>query len=354
MTDVYKKLARHLDNTPGGFPETPTGIELKILKQLFTPQEAQLALSLIMLQEPAETIANRAGEPVEDVLPQLLKMAEKGLILHNRVKDQSLFMQLQFVVGIWEYQVNRLTESLIRDFNEYVPYLTRSQFANKTQQLRVVPVRKAVTTELAVMDYERLDNIIRAQSKILVAPCICRKEHLMSGEGCGKLEEACLMFGSAAHIYENRGIGRVISQDEALDIIQQGIHQGLVPQPTNSKKPINICLCCSCCCQILKNIKAYDAPAQIVHSNYQAIVDNSACTGCQSCEDICPMDAIDVDKEQICASVNLKRCIGCGLCVTACLFDAIKLMPKAADKQVEPPTSIIDTYMTIAKEKGLI
>ncbi len=49
-------------------------------------------------------------------------------------------MLLQFVVGIWEYQVNRLTQQLIKDFNEYVPYLMKSQETHKTQQLRVVPV----------------------------------------------------------------------------------------------------------------------------------------------------------------------------------------------------------------------
>ena len=65
MTDVFKKLAIHLDNTPSGFPETESGVELRILKQLFTPEEAQLALSLMFMPETAEVIAKRAGlDPV--------------------------------------------------------------------------------------------------------------------------------------------------------------------------------------------------------------------------------------------------------------------------------------------------
>ena len=32
MTEIYKKLAKHLNNTPGGFPETESGVELRILK----------------------------------------------------------------------------------------------------------------------------------------------------------------------------------------------------------------------------------------------------------------------------------------------------------------------------------
>ena len=40
MTDVYQDLARHLDNLPAGFPRTETGVEIRILKRLFTPREA--------------------------------------------------------------------------------------------------------------------------------------------------------------------------------------------------------------------------------------------------------------------------------------------------------------------------
>ena len=270
--------------------------------------------------------------------------------LHKDGEDS--FMLLQFVVGIWEYQVNRLTRELIEDFNEYVPYLMETMFETKTKQLRVVPVSKAINTELNIMDYESLESIIRAQSKILVAPCICRTEHNMMGNGCDKLVEACLVFGSGAYIYENRGVGRDITQDEALEIIKKGIKQGLVPQPSNTQKVINICLCCDCCCQILKNIKEVEAPAKLVHSNFQAGINQDECTGCQSCEEICPMDAITMNSDDI-AEVNLDRCIGCGLCVTTCEFDAIFLKDKEISEKLTPPQNIIDTYTQIAVEKGL-
>ena len=42
--EIYQKLARHLDNLPGGFPPTETGVELRILRRLFTPEQAELAL----------------------------------------------------------------------------------------------------------------------------------------------------------------------------------------------------------------------------------------------------------------------------------------------------------------------
>ena len=353
MTDIYKKLALHMDNTPSGYPETESGVELRILKQLYTPEEAELALSLVMMPEPVEAIAERAGKDPELIEPVLIEMGRKGLIVHVSKGGSSFYMLMHFVVGVWEYQVNRLTKELIRDFNEYVPHLIKAQYKNKTQQMRVIPVQKAVNTELNIMDYEQVENIIRSQSKILVAPCICRKEHNMMDHGCDKLAEACLVFGSGAYIYENRGIGRIIDHDEAIEIVKKGVEQGLVPQPSNSKKPTNICLCCDCCCQILKNIKDFDEPAKIVSSNFQAAVDSDACTGCQACEDICPMDAVDMDDDSITAVVNYDRCIGCGLCVTVCEFEAMSLEDKLVTERIEPPANVVETYMAIFKEKGL-
>jgi len=353
MENVYKKLAIHLDNTPSGFPETESGVELKILKQLFTPQEAELALCLVLMPEPVEAIAKRAQKDTKEIEPMLIEMGKKGLIIHINKNGTNTFMLLHFVVGIWEYQVNRLTKELIKDFNEYVPHLVKSQYKNKTQQLRVVPVAKSVNTELNIMDYEQVENIIKSQSKILVAPCICRKEHTIMGEGCDKPSEACLVFGGGAYIYESRGIGRTISQEEALDIVKEAEKHGLVAQPSNAKKPLNICLCCECCCQILKNIKNFEAPAKLVSSNFQAFVDSDECTGCFACRQICPMNAIDTDEGENVSMVNLDRCIGCGLCVTVCEFDAMSLKDKAETEKIEPPANLVETYMNIAKEKGL-
>ncbi len=353
MTDVFKKLAVHLDNTPGGYPSTESGVELRILKQLFTEDEAELALSLMQMPESAEAIAERAGKELETVKSTLIEMGVKGTIVHVNRNGADTFMLLQFVVGIWEYQVNRLTKELIKDFNEYVPYLMKDQYSHKTQQLRVVPVEQSVTTDLNVMAYNQVEEIIRSQSKILVAPCICRKEHTMMDEGCGKIEEACLIFGGGAYVYESRGIGRTISQNEALKIIDNGVKQGLVLQPSNSKKPINICLCCSCCCQILNNIKNLDAPSKVVAANFHAQVIEDDCTGCQACEEICPMDAIGMEEDTMVAQIEKDRCIGCGLCVSACEFEAMRLIEKDQSQQIDPPANLVETYMNIAKEKGL-
>ena len=54
------------------------------------------------------------------------------------------------------------------------------------------------------------------------------------------------------------------------------------------------------------------------------------------------------------AGVNLDRCIGCGLCVSRCEFGAITLVAKEKPEQYAVPSHIVDTYMDMARERGLI
>jgi electron transport complex protein RnfB len=349
MSDVYERLAKHLDNLPGGFPATDSGVELRILKRLFTPQEAEAAMGLSMMQQPALAIAKRLNMDASTTTQLLESMSKKGLIIKTSKGGEDKYMAAQFVVGIWEYQVNDLNEGLIKDFNEYSPHLMEEQVKQKTKQLRVIPVSQSISAGMHVMLYEEAENIIKGQSKIVVADCICRKEQKMVGKGCDRPMETCLIFSGGAYLYESRGIGRSITQEEALEILNQGVEAGLVLQPGNSQKPINICMCCGCCCQILKNLKIMDRPAKLVNTSYYAAVNEDECTACGTCEDRCQMDAITVDEV---AHVNIDRCIGCGLCVMACEFEAIKLFGKDKEERWIPPQNVVAKYADIARERG--
>ena len=352
MTDVYKKLAEHLDNLPTSYPSTDSGVELRILKRLFTPEEAEIATTLTMMPEPVVGIAERTGRDPAALAETLAEMSRKGLIFRISKGDKTLYSAAQFVIGIWEYHVNSLDEDLIRDVNEYMPTLMKKGLLSaKTQQLRVVPVSKSISAGMTVTPYEAAEAIINKQSKIVVSPCICRKEQKMVGKGCDKPEEVCLAFGAGAYYYEQNGLGRSIDKAEALDILKAGVDAGLVLQPGNQQKPLNICMCCGDCCGILKNMKTLDKPAQMVHTNYYAQVDEDLCTACEACVERCQMDAITVDEA---ALVNLDRCIGCGLCVTDCPTEAITLEEKAEDSRYLPPKNVFETYKNIAQERGLM
>lgn len=261
-------------------------------------------------------------------------------------------MAAQFVIDIWEYHLNDLDEDLIRDVNEYLPRLKKENWTRQeTKQLRVVPVAQSMSAEIRTMPYKVAEDIIHSQSKIVVSPCICRREHDMVGKGFGKPMEVCLSFGGGAYYYEENGLGRSISQEEALATLRIGMDAGLVLQPGNAQKPTNICMCCDCCCQVLKNLKALDSPAKTVHTNYYADVIEDNCIACEACVDRCQMDAITVDEV---ARIAAERCIGCGLCVAECPRDAMAMRQKEADEQYVPPANVIETYLNMAKERGLM
>jgi Pyruvate/2-oxoacid:ferredoxin oxidoreductase delta subunit len=351
MSQAYEKLADHLNHLPGGYPRTESGVELRILERLFSPEEADLATKLGMIPETAEQIADRLGEDATHLANRLDSMAQRGLIFRSSKGGQTSYMAAQFVMGIWEYQVQSLDEGLIQEVNEYLPHLMRDVWAGTaTKQLRVVPVEESLEPEAGVMPFDRAEELLESQSKIVVAPCICRREHRMTGHGCGRSEETCLVFGGGAHFYEENGLGRPVSVEEAKRILRKSLDEGLVLQPGNAQKPVSLCLCCGCCCQVLKHIKAFDRPAESVHTNFLAQVIPESCTACGACEAICQMEAIAVTDEV--AEVDRDRCIGCGLCVHACEFDAVRLVNR--EYQYEPPKNVVETYSRIAKERGLM
>ncbi len=57
MTDPYYRLAQRLDELPHGFPPDESGVEIKILQKIFSPEDAETALLLRAIPETAETIA---------------------------------------------------------------------------------------------------------------------------------------------------------------------------------------------------------------------------------------------------------------------------------------------------------
>ena len=352
MNEVYERLAKHLDNLPAGFPATDSGVEIRILKRLFTPEEAEAALALTMFPESAKSIAKRLEKNTTATEKLFYSMSQKGLI-GRAGKEKNKYIAANFIIGIWEYNVDNLTEKLIHDANEYIPkIMERIWSKQKTQQLRVIPVSKSISAEMNIMPYEKAESIIKKQSKIVVAPCICRKEQNMVGHGCDRPMETCLMLGSMAFYYEQNGIGRNVSQDEAQEILNKGIETGLVLQPSNSQRPEVICMCCGCCCLVLKNLNKMNEPAKIAYTNYYSTVREERCTICGNCEDICQMGAISMEDES--AVISLARCIGCGLCFSRCEFDAITLHKKEESEKYTIPANTIEQYMTIAQERGLV
>ena len=131
--DVYPRLREFMDTLPAGFPATPTGVEIKILMKLFTPEEAELTMKLEKEPEEVPVIAERTGIDESELAERLEEMAQKGLIFRVRDGDKALYQAFQFLVGIYEFQLKTLDKEFCELFEEYLPYLGLSLMAIKTK-----------------------------------------------------------------------------------------------------------------------------------------------------------------------------------------------------------------------------
>jgi ferredoxin len=82
-------------------------------------------------------------------------------------------------------------------------------------------------------------------------------------------------------------------------------------------------------------------------TNFYAEVDANECTGCETCIEICQMEAIKLTDNI--AQIKQKRCIGCGNCVVKCPSEAISLKKK--DRQFIPFPTMDDLFDKIMQRK---
>ncbi|HEX9188223.1 MAG TPA: 4Fe-4S binding protein [Vicinamibacteria bacterium] len=357
--DVYRRLQRHLDTLPVGFPATASGVELRILKRLFTPEEAEVALALSALPETVDKVRHRLpGRTEEDLERTLDRMAEKGAIFGGRTMARAgrkRYSRAPLVIGMYEAQVDRLTKEMQEDFDQYA----RDGFAStllgaKTKQMRTIPVNARFVPERLVGRYDDARRMIEEGDGPWAARnCVCRQGKDLLGEPCRQTasRRVCLMIGSAARASVTAGDGRALTREETLALLDQAERDGMVLQPANAQDPAFMCLCCGCCCGMLQTAKLFPKPAEYLQSNYQAVVDAGLCSECGTCHSRCPMEALS--RGDGATAVDLDRCIGCGLCVGTCPTEAVTLRAKA--ERTVPPRDLKALYGRIMAERfGLL
>jgi len=356
-TSQYRKLQQHLDSLPVGFPETESGVEIRILKHLFTPEEAEIAIFLNLLPETIQKINKRLKKKKKNLTDSELEKildssADKGAIsLHITSGGKKYFSIALLAIGMFEFQVNRMTKEFYKDFVQYMDEGFRDEFLRtRIPQLRTIPTEGSITPELPIMTYDNIREIISNYNGLIgVINCICKQGQDMFNNPCKqtKMREVCFIFGSTARKYAESDWGRILTKDETFAILKQAEKDGLVLQPSNTKKLFCLCLCCGCCCEILTGAKPLENPVQYFATNYRAIVDTETCVGCGVCETRCQIDAISIiDGKSV---IDYSRCIGCGLCVTTCPEEAMTL--EHVEKSTEPPENSGKLYMNILRKK---
>jgi ferredoxin len=340
MTDVqsvYERLADRLSNTPNGFPRSRKGTGLKLLAKMFTPEQAALGAVMHLHVEDVADIAARAGVDEKQAHATLKDMARRGLVSVRRGQKGLAFGLLPFVVGSYEESLPYFDEEMARLFEELVTETQGEGMLGPGPAIaRIIPVEQAVHAEIELMPYERVSELLENAVSFGVRECICRKQKALIGEPCQYERFNCVSFAPIEGAFAHVTYVRPVSKEEALRIVREAEEAGLVHTAYNQQQEIYyICNCCPCCCGIMRGVVEFGQAHALAHSDFRALVDSDACTGCEACVKRCHFGALSVPDE-VCV-VDPLRCMGCGLCVSACPSDALRLERRALEEQAPPP-----------------
>ena len=251
----------------------------------------------------AEEIARRAKKDLAFTQQQLDKLKTAGVIRSRVVDGKLCWYYPIWVPGIMEgvlsnrEQCDRypvLGECFERYTRERVSML--APFMDVGMNLmRVIPVQSAIENNSRKASYDEVAKLIDDAWAVSVGPCSCRRARRLMGEGCGHLEEdMCMYLNDNAKNYSETGAHRLITKEEAYEILKRAEDNGLVHElnvTPGYDDTTAICNCCGCSCFALR-IAAYFRTPDAIRTNYIAHVDKDKCVACGQCVENCQLNAV--------------------------------------------------------------
>jgi NAD-dependent dihydropyrimidine dehydrogenase PreA subunit len=349
MENIYKQLADFLDTMPNGYPRSESGVEIEILKRIFTEEEASVFMKLKLVFETPVQIAERTGLETEYLKKMLPQMMDKGQLMGVVIKSFSMYRAAPFIFGIYEMNMKRMDREMAILFERYDHEVFADKFFSTNPPLmRTIPIGIEILDDTKIEPYENIASFIESSKSWYVRNCVCKTEKALLGRKCDKPLEVCLSFAPVENAFDSDSTARAITKEEAYSILKMSEEAGLVHMTSNYKSGhFYICNCCRCCCGLLTQYIAVSKNAT-AKSNYKAVVDIDACISCGVCVDRCQVDAIRVKDHAV-----VSDCIGCGLCVSTCPTNAIKLIKRTKEDSLHVPENEREWMELRAKDRGL-
>jgi ferredoxin len=211
------------------------------------------------------------------------------------------------------------------------------------RKIKIIPIGKTIQVpEEFILPSQRVEDIINKFDDIAVGRCFCRQRRKMLGEPCATDAPMmnCFTFGKSARHTVAQGFAKSVSKEEALKIMEEAEEAGLVhkafhPGSNLARPETSICNCCKDCCDTVRVWREGTLP--LINSTYYlSLIDEEQCTGCGTCVDQCPTEAIRLNEEQK-AVRDEKACFGCGVCARFCPEDAVSLQEGLRKVFILPP-----------------
>jgi Pyruvate/2-oxoacid:ferredoxin oxidoreductase delta subunit len=349
--EIYSRLAEALNRHPEGFPRTDTGVEISILMKILDADDAELGSKLTHNMETAQAISRRIGASEQEAERRLVAMMRKGQVWGQRSETSGewTYRMAPFIPGFYEeYMVRTRDMELLHLMEHYAREAGMEIMSPAPALQRVIPASQSLPVE-EILPYDDVKDTIMRASSFAVFDCTCRVTRDMKGDRpCNFPIHNCLQL-----YYDDRDAGHnAISQQRALEILDEAEEAGLVHTGTNYIRGIHwICNCCGCCCNLIRNLMEEGLEGAIAKANYRAEAIAEKCEGCLACVLRCPVGAVSVDS--LAPAVDTSRCIGCGLCVTGCPSGALVLKRTPAASIIDPPLDERDFNIQRLRARGL-
>ena len=198
--------------------------------------------------------------------------------------------------------------------------------------------------------------IQRSAAVGMMHECLCR-----SVGSCAEYPKdlGCLVLGEAVRSL-HPGLGRAVSQEEAMAAVDRALALGLSPMVVHFKgdallwslehsKMLTICFCCPCHCLLrdVMNLPGVGGSRLTGLPGVTVAFDRQLCTGCGLCAETCVAGAIHMDTGN--PTVGHIRCVRCGRCAMVCPSGALKLQITEDANAGQ----LIKEYRKRTKEKGV-
>ncbi|MDD1778613.1 MAG: 4Fe-4S binding protein [Candidatus Helarchaeota archaeon] len=371
QADLYETVRQKLSIGAIVTPSHEKVIEL--MKVFWNEQEIKLLSyfpksgKLISVQELVE----KSGMPKADVRSILSNLSKR----HTIVKIGAKYGLVPLIPGVFEgyffakadskENINKAAR-LYRFMIKNMPNLNvleglRGKFGDAPitspllpydAQARLIKIDESIEIEHKVLSIELVKDLIDRNDTFAALTCPCRLVGAMSGEPCkvAPPELGCFVVGVAAKLAVQAGFGRPLTKEQAIEYIKKTEEAGLVHNAMGSTKDqfYSICNCCKCHCGALFPASQTKLRLKMVSpSNYTPKRQPEQCTLCETCLEMCPMEAISHPSGEDTLIFNPTLCLGCGVCAANCPENAILMvkvregrpdsfesMPREADDEV--------------------
>jgi Na+-translocating ferredoxin:NAD+ oxidoreductase subunit B len=340
--DPYQRLVDALDALPNGFPRTPSGNEVLMIKKVFAPDEVEVAGQMSRRYETTGEISVRSGLPAEKVEALLEAMRPRSLVRQRTIDDVQKWRLGPFIIGWYEGYMPLMDREFADLFEVYMAEGGSDRIlAPHPGIMRVVPVRGSLKPEL-IQSYDDIDAHFQRHERFAVVDCVCRVERNLVGGDCHLPVMRCSFTGLPPQtpLSEN-----ILDREHALKLFSELEEMGHVhlaawgygaadgPAQYNGG-----CQCCGDCCAILRGTTDWGLPDSPQRSNFRAVFDSDLCITCGVCIERCQLDAVTEGADGT-PSYDRSKCIGCGQCVIKCPTEAAELKSVSEDEWWDVPPS---------------